>query len=124
MAFPRVLVVDGDPSLIQMIGRELRRRREAEWYVTATCDVSLARATVVAGDADVIVTDVDTLDGSGHELQRHARMGARRIPIILLTDREIDARLARSVDEIMLKPFLVTALEALIASMLCARRAR
>ncbi len=115
MAFPRVLIIDDDRWLIATLEREMRER-EREWHLVATCDAAMARAVVCSGDVDVLVTDLHMPDIDGEELVRCARRHRRHIAIILITASDADDALVRNVDDIIYKPFLPSALDAMIAS--------
>ncbi|MCA9608112.1 MAG: response regulator transcription factor [Myxococcales bacterium] len=113
----RVLIVDDDPELADLLERSLGRDGHA-----VTSVGSLAAARDAAGDAhDVIILDVGLPDGSGLELCRTLRAAGDATPILLLTAQsEVGQRVSgldAGADDYVVKPFALAELRARVRAL-------
>ncbi|MGE0791446.1 MAG: response regulator transcription factor [Sandaracinaceae bacterium] len=108
----RILVVDDDPELSELVGRSLTRDGHA---VVEARGVREARAAL-GEEVDVMVLDVGLPDGSGVELCRELRARGDAIPILLLTAQSAVGQrvegLDAGADDYLVKPFAVAELRA------------
>ena len=108
MKRPRVLVVEDEPSIAELIAVNLRHNGFAP---TVAFDSALARREVDALLPDVILLDWMLPGESGVQLARHWRKSerTRTIPILMLTARgdELDKvqALDAGADDYIVKPF-------------------
>lgn len=116
----RILVVDDEPSIRDVVARYLRREGYA---VTTAADGQ--EALERAADADLVVLDLMLPRVDGIEVCRRIRAGSE-VPIVMLTARseEIDTVLGLRLgaDDYMTKPFSPAELVARVQAVL--RRAR
>lgn len=113
----RVLVVDDDRELADLVGTSLSRDGQA---VTCAHDLAEARDALVE-DFEVIVLDLGLPDGSGLELCRELRSAGRDTPILLLTARSsvshrVDG-LDAGADDYVVKPFALAELRARVRAL-------
>ena len=110
---PRVLVVDDEPYLADLVATALRYQ---EFESAVAGSVGEALALVVEFRPDLMVLDVMLPDGSGLELCRRLRRDGRDVPVVFLTARDLAedkiAGLTVGGDDYVTKPF---SLEELIA---------
>ncbi|MBI4576650.1 MAG: response regulator [Planctomycetes bacterium] len=78
---PRVLVVDDEAGVRTLVAGIL----EDLYDVTSEADPTRALERVLAGEADLVVTDVRMPGMDGIELLRRVRAGAPGIPVIIMT---------------------------------------
>jgi GAF domain-containing protein/CheY-like chemotaxis protein/anti-sigma regulatory factor (Ser/Thr protein kinase) len=113
----RVLVVDDDPSVIDLLRQTLP---EAEYQLAAAMDGLEGLAAVAADRPDLVLLDLimPALDGFGFIDRLRANPDTRQLPVIVITERELTAseweNLTRSVATVMSKRGLQG--EALIAA--------
>lgn len=106
-AVRRVLLVDDDETLLEMLSEQLRMHEE---FATTTADTA-ARAIEVAKAEhfDVIILDVGLPDMDGREACRLMRQNGVKCPIIMLTgaDTETDTILGleAGANDYITKPF-------------------
>ena len=123
--FPRVLIVEDEPAIAELIAIHLRH---AGHEVTQAGTVAQARAALDAVLPDLVVLDWMLPGGSGVELARHWRAAARtrELPILMLTARGDDMDrilgLEMGADDYLTKPFVPRELFARIRAVL--RRTR
>ncbi|MFN8631383.1 MAG: response regulator transcription factor [Chloroflexota bacterium] len=102
----RILVVDDEPHIREIVGSYLAREGHAVSYAA---DGDAALATALAEDPDLIVLDVMLPGRSGFDVLRDLRAAGRRSAVILLTARDdvIDrvAGLEIGADDYVTKPF-------------------
>ncbi|AKF07484.1 response regulator transcription factor [Sandaracinus amylolyticus] len=114
----RVLVVDDDPELLDLVVRALERDGHRVQGARSCAD---ARSALSAGGADVIVLDVELPDGTGVALCRALRDEGERVPILLLTAHgEVPQRVAgldAGADDFVAKPFAVAELRARVRAL-------
>jgi len=119
----RILVIDDDPGLSEVIGILLER----EGYgveIAATVKGGLERLNASA--ADVVVTDLKLPDGTGLDVIAGVRARRPRLPIIMITsyssmESAIDA-LRAGANDYVIKPFNNAEFLAAIARALNDRR--
>jgi DNA-binding response OmpR family regulator len=102
----RVLVVDDDPGILDVVRYALER----EGHVVSTAADTVEAARVLAGESfDVIVLDVMLPGGSGTELARRLRADGNVVPIVMLTARDAETDvvvgLEAGADDYVTKPF-------------------
>jgi DNA-binding response OmpR family regulator len=102
----RVLVVDDDPTVSDVVRRYLER---AEFEVTLTADGSAALAEVAARRPDLVVLDLMLPGIDGLEVCRRLRAADPNLPVVMLTalgeedDRVVG--LSLGADDYVTKPF-------------------
>jgi two-component system OmpR family response regulator len=120
---PRVLVVDDEPSIRELVQVALKFHGCA--VVTAATGSDALR--LAASDRpDLIVLDIMLPDLDGFEVVRRLRAGGNEVPVIFLSARDTTSDtvtgLALGGDDYITKPFSVEALVARVRAVL--RRAR
>jgi DNA-binding response OmpR family regulator len=114
----RVLVVDDEPEVLDLVGRALKRDGHA---IRTAGSLDGARAELDEARPEVIVLDMALGDGSGLELCKELRLRDERIPILLLTAHgEVPKRLAgfeAGADDFLAKPFSVAELRARVRAL-------
>ncbi|GAC1444720.1 MAG: response regulator transcription factor [Mycobacteriales bacterium] len=114
---PRVLVVEDDAALRDVLARALR---EEEFDVTTAGDG--ATALRVLGRPDVVVLDLGLPDSDGRDVCAAMRAGGMAAPVLFLTARSgLHDRLAGFAaggDDYMTKPFHVSELVARLRALL------
>ncbi|MEQ9324556.1 MAG: response regulator transcription factor [Polyangiaceae bacterium] len=113
----RILVVDDDPELAELVRKALARDGHAV-DVAATLD----DARAVAPDSlDAVVLDLRLPDGSGLELCRELRRNGETFPILLLTAQSAVGQrvegLDAGADDYLVKPFAVAELRARVRAL-------
>ncbi|MGD2137096.1 MAG: phosphate regulon transcriptional regulator PhoB [Gammaproteobacteria bacterium] len=117
----RILVVDDDPDVREMIGLALARDG---FEVCEAGDTTAAGEALVAGEVDLILLDWMLPGQSGFEFARSLRAGRppRDTPVIMLTARDQEhekvAALEAGADDYIAKPFSVSELLARIRAVL------
>jgi DNA-binding NtrC family response regulator len=102
----RILVVDDDPGLSEVIGILLEREGYGVEYAS-TVKAGLERINV--SNIDLVVTDLKLPDGTGLEVIAGVRARRPRLPIIMITsyssmESAIDA-LRAGANDYVIKPF-------------------
>lgn len=114
----RILVVDDDPAVSDLLVRALERDGHT---LTTASTAARARVELVEKQADVIVLDVGLPDGSGIELCRAIRAQGLDVPILILTARsavgERIAGLDAGADDFLGKPFALGELRARVRAL-------
>jgi two-component system phosphate regulon response regulator PhoB len=117
----RALIVEDEPAIAELIAIHLRH---AGHEVSLAATVSEARVAVDAVLPDLVVLDWMLPGGTGLELARHWRAGARtrELPILMLTARsdetDMIAGLDAGADDYLVKPFSPGELMARIRAVL------
>jgi two-component system, OmpR family, response regulator len=115
----RLLVVEDDPNILELLSASLRF---AGFAVTSAS--SGAEAVTAAGDhrPDLIVLDVMLPDLDGFEVVRKLRAGGSRTPVVFLTARDATEDKIRGLtlggDDYVTKPFSLEELTARIRAVL------
>jgi two-component system OmpR family response regulator len=106
MASPRVLVVDDEATILELLSGSLRLAGFE--VVTAASGAAAVRAATVSRP-DLVLLDVMLPDGDGFEALRRIRSGGSEVPVIFLTARdEVPDRVngfAIGGDDYVTKPF-------------------
>jgi two-component system OmpR family response regulator len=120
---PRLLVVDDEPNIVDMLAMALRFHG---FDVATAMSAGEAVAAVEADRPDLLVLDVMLPDGDGFELCRRWRERGVDVPVVFLTarDRHADkvAGLTYGGDDYVTKPFAIDELVARVRAVL--RRTR
>src|SRR5271168_229931 len=120
---PRVLVVDDEPNIRELVQVALKFHGCA---VTTGATGSDALRLAATDQPDLIVLDVMLPDIDGFEVCRRLRASDNEVPIIFLTARDTTSESIRGLalggDDYITKPFSVEALAARVRAVL--RRAR
>jgi two-component system OmpR family response regulator len=115
----RVLVVDDEPTLAELVGMALRYEG---WQVQAVHDGSSAVSAARTFNPDLIVLDVMLPDMDGFDVLRKVRADTSAVPVLFLTAKDaVEDRIAGLTaggDDYVTKPFsieeLVLRLRALL----------
>ena len=103
----RVLVVDDDADLVEMLGEQLRLHEEFQVDIAMTGSEGLEIAS--QNNFDMILLDVGLPDMDGREACRLMRRAGVRAPIIMLTGADTDADTILGLDaganDYVTKPF-------------------
>jgi DNA-binding response OmpR family regulator len=115
----RVLVVEDDGRLGDMLQRALRERGYA---VDLACDGEAAVYQAAVNEYDVIVLDVGLPRRSGIEVCHELRRRGNRVPILMLTARDAVgdrvAGLDAGADDYLVKPFALEELGARLRALM------
>lgn len=115
----RLLVVDDEPTILELMSGSLRF---AGFNVVTATSGADALAAAAASRPDLILLDVMMPDGDGFEVVRQLRDGGSRVPVIFLTARsavgERVAGLTLGGDDYVTKPFSLDELLARIRAAL------
>ena len=103
----RVLIVDDDTTLLQMLGEQLQLHEE---FSTEGAESAAQALQMVKSDHfDVIILDVGLPDMGGREVCRLMRRGGVKAPIIMLTGADTDSDTILGLDsganDYITKPF-------------------
>jgi DNA-binding response OmpR family regulator len=114
----RVLVVDDESEVCDLVGRALAREGHGIRVATSLAE---ARQEVAAAPPELMVLDLVLGDGSGIDFCREMREAGHRMPIILLTAHgEVPRRLEgfeAGADDFVSKPFAVAELRARVRAL-------
>jgi DNA-binding response OmpR family regulator len=120
---PRVLLIDDDPSLLDVLAMALE---DAGHSVTTAVD-GVAGLQALSR-ADVVVSDVNMPRLDGFAFCRKVRASGSRVPILLLTSRDTDIDealgLELGADDYVTKPFSTRVLLARVNALLRREAAR
>ena len=115
----RILVVDDEPSMRDMLGIMLRRERYDVLTAASRAEASqvLARRSV-----DLVITDLRLPDGDGIEVLRHVKAGSPETVVILMTaygsTETAVAALKLGAHDYLIKPFDVEELKIVVRNAL------
>ncbi len=105
MTRPRVLVVDDDPGILDVVSYALRN----EGLDVETAETAVDAERALARPVDLVILDVMLPGGSGTDLLRRVRAAGNVVPILMLTarDAEVDrvVGLEAGADDYVTKPF-------------------
>ncbi|MEX0694702.1 MAG: response regulator transcription factor [Rhodospirillales bacterium] len=103
----RILVVDDDEDLVEMLGEQLKLHEE--FQVTTALSAAAGLAITKDNIYDIILLDVGLPDMDGREVCRLMRRAGVRAPIIMLTGADTDADTILGLDaganDYVTKPF-------------------
>ena len=115
----KILVIDDEPSMRELLGIMLRR----EGYAV---DVAESRATaavvLAAGPVDMVITDVKLPDGDGIVILRHLRAASPETVVVVMTaygsTETAVAALKLGAQDYLIKPFDVEELKIVVRNAL------
>lgn len=106
METQRILVVDDEPNIVQLVSMYLAREN---YQVIAEGDGQRALDTITAQKPDLVVLDVMLPSLDGFEVCRRLRAEGNNVPIIMVTARDDDIDkiigLELGADDYLTKPF-------------------
>ena len=118
-ARPKLLVVEDDPNIVELLSASLRF---AGFDVTAATNGAEAVASARESRPDLVVLDVMLPDLDGFEVIRRLREGGVRTPVVFLTARDATDDKIRGLtlggDDYVTKPFSLEELTARIRAVL------
>ena len=124
---PRVLIVDDDPSMVDLVANALREFQ-------MNCDIARsgneALESIRQSLPDAMVLDVNLLDLDGFEVLKRIRhnMVTMDLPVLLLTGRNQESDVARGfrqgANDYVIKPFKPFELANRVERIISARAAR
>jgi two-component system OmpR family response regulator len=118
-ARPRLLVVEDDPNIVELLSASLRF---AGFEVSAATNGAEAIAAAREAHPDLVVLDVMLPDLDGFEVIRRMRDGGVRTPVVFLTARDATDDKIRGLtlggDDYVTKPFSLEELTARIRAVL------
>jgi two-component system OmpR family response regulator len=118
-ARPRLLVVEDDPNIVELLSASLRF---AGFEVTAATNGADAVNSARESRPDLVVLDVMLPDLDGFEVIRRMREGGVRTPVVFLTARDATDDKIRGLtlggDDYVTKPFSLEELTARIRAVL------
>jgi DNA-binding response OmpR family regulator len=116
----RLLVVDDDEDLVEMLAEQLKLHEEFE--VTSALSAAESLSITKQGNFDIILLDVGLPDMDGRDVCRLMRRNGLRSPIIMFTGADTDADTILGLDaganDYVTKPFKFPVLLARIRSQL------
>lgn len=115
----RILVVDDEPSMRELLGIMLRK----EGYDVLLADSrAMAAAVLQKGPVEMVITDIRLGDGDGLEILRHVRSASSRTPVIVMTaygsTETAVAALKLGAADYLVKPFDVDELKIVVRNAL------
>jgi two-component system, NtrC family, response regulator PilR len=115
----RILVVDDEPSMREMLGIMLRR----EGFGVDAADSRARAGTILAqGAVDMVITDVKLPDGDGIEILRHVKTAFPETVVIVMTafgnTETAVAALKLGAHDYLIKPFDVEELKIVVRNAL------
>jgi two-component system response regulator PilR (NtrC family) len=115
----RILVVDDEPSMREMLGIMLRR----EGFGVESADSRARAGTILAqGAVDMVITDVKLPDGDGIEILRHVKTAFPETVVIVMTafgnTETAVAALKLGAHDYLIKPFDVEELKIVVRNAL------
>jgi len=115
----RLLVVEDDTRLAELLTRALREQRYA---VDATADAKEASYLAAVNEYDAVVLDIGLPGGSGLDVCRELRQRGSHVPVLMLTARDAVrdrvAGLDSGADDYLVKPFELDELYARLRALL------
>ena len=118
-ARPRLLVVEDDPNIVELLSASLR---VAGFEVSAVTNGAEAVAAARQNPPDLVVLDVMLPDLDGFEVIRRMREGGTRTPVVFLTARDATDDKIRGLtlggDDYVTKPFSLEEVVARLRALL------
>jgi two-component system OmpR family response regulator len=118
-ARPRLLVVEDDPNIVELLSASLRF---AGFHVTTATNGGEAVASARDSRPDLVILDIMLPDLDGFEVIRRMRDGGVRTPVVFLTARDATDDKIRGLtlggDDYVTKPFSLEELTARIRAVL------
>jgi two-component system response regulator TctD len=119
MSQARILIVEDDENIAQLLGRELKGLGHTVDSVQFAEDALLAARV---NDYALMIVDLGLPDGDGLDLVRELRRRTIEAPILMLTARRrVEDRvvgLTSGADDYLVKPFAVPEMRARVAALL------
>jgi two-component system response regulator PilR (NtrC family) len=115
----KILVVDDEPSMREMLGIMLRK----EGYDVLLADSrAMAAAVLGRGPVNMVITDVKLPDGDGIEILRHVKAASAETVVIVMTafgsTQTAVAALKLGAQDYLIKPFDIDELKIVVRSAL------
>ncbi|MBI3932208.1 MAG: sigma-54-dependent Fis family transcriptional regulator [Acidobacteria bacterium] len=111
----RILVVDDEPSMRELLGIMLRREG---YEVVAAESRAMAAAALAGAPADMVITDIKLPDGDGIEILRHVKAASPETVVIVMTaygtTQTAVAALKLGAHDYLTKPFDVEELKIVV----------
>ncbi|HET7746537.1 MAG TPA: response regulator, partial [Vicinamibacteria bacterium] len=119
----RILVVDDEPSMREMLGIMLGK----EGYDVVLADSrAMAAAVLARAPVDMVITDVKLGDGDGIEILRHVKAASAETAVVVMTaygsTETAVAALKLGAHDYLIKPFDVDELKIVVRNALEKRR--
>jgi two-component system response regulator PilR (NtrC family) len=115
----RILVVDDEPSMREMLGIMLRKEG---FDVLLTESRAQAAAVLARGAVEMVITDVKLPDGDGIEILRHVKAAAPETVVVVMTafgsTQTAVAALKLGAHDYLVKPFDVEELKVVVRNAL------
>ena len=115
----RILVVDDEPSMREMLGIMLRKEG---FDVLLTESRTQAAAVLARGAVEMVITDVKLPDGDGIEILRHVKAAAPETVVVVMTafgsTQTAVAALKLGAHDYLVKPFDVEELKVVVRNAL------
>ena len=115
----RILVVDDEPSMREMLGIMLRKEG---FEVLLTESRAQAAAVLAKGAVEMVITDVKLPDGDGIEILRHVKAAAPETVVVVMTaygsTQTAVAALKLGAHDYLVKPFDVEELKVVVRNAL------
>src|SRR2546430_13527324 len=115
---PRVLVVEDEPPIRQLLRRGLEARG---FFVIEAADAAAGIAQCAESDPDLVILDLGLPDRDGRELISEVRVWSR-VPILVLSGRAATAEKVAALDlggsDYVVKPFSMPELLARVRALL------
>ena len=119
----KILVVDDEPSMREMLGIMLRREG---FEVLLAESRAMAAAVLARGPVDMLITDVKLPDGDGIEILRHVKAVMAETVVIVMTafgsTQTAIAALKLGAQDYLIKPFDIEELKIVVRNALHHRR--
>ena len=118
MASAKILIIDDDPAIRNLIGRFLT----SQGYVTQVAeDGTTGLALFTSLDPDLVILDVNLPDHNGYDLCAEMQQQTGVI-VLMLTSRDDEADklqgFAQGADDYITKPFIISELGARVAALI------
>jgi len=111
----RILVVDDEPSMRELLGIMLRREG---FEVVVAESRAMASAVLAKGPVDMVITDVKLPDGDGIEILRHVKAASPETVVVVMTafgtTQTAVAALKLGAHDYLTKPFDVEELKIVV----------